>query len=238
VDDDPLVRDLLRDLAGGFEGVEIVGEAGSVGEARQLVRQRDPNVVLLDVNLPDGSGFDLLPDLKPTTAVVFVTSAEEYAVHAFDCEAADFLLKPVARERLATALKRVRQRLALPAAAGTSTTARLSDSFLVKTLTEKKLVKIGEIKSIIAYGEYCWVYWNTDKGALLRKSLKKWLSELPEKQFVRVHRHAIINLAFLDHVEKTSTGQLKVHLRATEKPIEVSLRLAPTLNRRLKAFRS
>jgi len=93
VDDDPLVRSVLRDLLDASNEVVIVGEAGTVAQARLLARQPGPEVVFLDVNLPDGSGFDLLPELKPNTSVVFVTSAEEYAVHAFDCEAADFLLK-------------------------------------------------------------------------------------------------------------------------------------------------
>ena len=95
VDDDPLVRNVMRDLLDASNDVVIVGEAGTVAQARLLAKQQAPQVVFLDVNLPDASGFELLPDLKPDASVVFVTSAEEYAVHAFDCEAADYLLKPV-----------------------------------------------------------------------------------------------------------------------------------------------
>ena len=236
VDDDPLVRDVMRDLLEASNDILIVGEAGSVAQARALAKQHEPEVVFLDVNLPDGSGFDLLPDLKPGAAVVFVTSAEEYAVHAFDCEAVDYLLKPVSPERLQQALTRARQRLAAkPAAAAASPR---SDSFLVKTLTEKLLVKVSEIDRIIAYGEYSWVYWNKNrKGALLRKSLKHWESELPTEQFIRVHRHAIVNLAWMERIEKLPGGRLQIHLRDTPEPIPVSLRLAPVLNRKLKALR-
>jgi signal transduction histidine kinase len=113
----------------------------------------------------------------------------------------------------------------------------LAGSFLVKTLTEKRLVKISEIKNILAYGEYSWVYWDKgQKGALLRKSLKQWQSELPGGQFIRVHRRAIVNLAFMDRVERLPSGRLQVHLRDTTEPILVSLSQTPVLNRKLKAL--
>jgi len=237
VDDDPLVRGVMRDLLEAANDILIVGEAGTVAQARSLARQQGPDVVFLDVNLPDGTGFDLLPDLRPGTSVVFVTSAEEYAVHAFDCEAADFLLKPVSPERLQKALARVRQRLAAKSAAA-ATASKPGDTFLVKTLTEKRLVKVGEIDRIIAYGEYSWVYWSKNKkGALLRKSLKQWESELPGEQFVRVHRRAIVNLDLMERIEKLPGGRMQIHLRDTPEPILVSLRLAPVLNRKLKTIR-
>jgi signal transduction histidine kinase len=237
VDDDPLVRGLMRDLLETANDILIVGEAGTVAQARSLAKQHGPDVVFLDVGLPDGSGFDLLPDLKPDASVVFVTSAEEYAVHAFDCEAADYLLKPVSPERLQQALARVRQRLAAkPGAAAAS--SKPGNSFLVKTLTEKRLVKVNEIERIVAYGEYSWVYWQKNKkGALLRKSLKQWLSELPGEQFIRVHRRAIVNLACMERVEQLPNSRMQIHLRDTAEPILVSLRLAPVLNRKLKAMR-
>ena len=236
VDDDPLVRSVMRDLLGATSDIQIAGEAGKVAQARLLVKQHGPDVVFLDVNLPDGSGFDLLPDLKPGASVVFVTSAEEYAVHAFDCEAVDYLLKPVSPERLQKALARLRQRLvAKPAAAAAIPTG---GSFLLKTLTEKRLVKVGDIDRIIAYGEYSWVYWHENKkGALLRKSLKQWLSELPGEQFIRVHRRAIVNTAWMERIERLPDGRMQIHLRDTVEPILVSLRLAPVLNRKLKALR-
>ncbi len=238
VDDDPLVRSVMRDLLETAGDILIVGEAGTVAQARALAKQHGPNVIFLDVNLPDASGFDLLPDLKPGVSVVFVTSAEEYAVHAFDCEAADFLLKPVSPERLQRALVRVRQRLVAKPAAPLPITSRLSDSFLVKTLTEKRLVKVSEIERIVAYGEYSWVYWRKDKkGALLRKSLKQWLSELPSEQFIRVHRRAIVNLTCMERIERLPNSRMQIHLRDTVEPILVSLRLAPLLNRKLKALR-
>jgi signal transduction histidine kinase len=234
VDDDSVVRSLLCDLLEGLEGVVVLGEAATLSQARALVRQHDPQVVFLDINLPEGLGFELLPDLPPNTAVVFVTSAEEFAVHAFDCEAADYLLKPVNRERLEKALGRVRRRLGLDAVLPAAEAAARNDTFLVKTLAEKKLVKIQSIKNIVAYGEYSWVYWENSKGALLRKALRQWESELPSDRFVRVHRNAIVNLEFMERLERLPSGRLQIRLRDTPEPIMVSLRLAPALNRKLK----
>jgi len=102
-------------------------------------------------------------------------------------------------------------------------------------MSEKKLIKVRDVKSIMAYGEYSWVYWDKGKGALMRKALKQWEKELPAAQFVRIHRHAIINLAFIERVEKLSSGRQQVHMKETAEPISVSLRLSAAFNRKLKA---
>jgi DNA-binding response OmpR family regulator len=235
VDDDPLLRGVLRDLFERSDSLVIVGEAESLGQARLLLGSAPAEVIFLDVNLPDGSGFELLPLLKPDTSVVFVTSAEEHAVQAFDCEAVDYLLKPVTAGRLRKALRRVRQRIRERSAPSAARTARKLDSFLVKTLTDQKVVKVDQIKRVLAYGEYSWVYWqNENKGALLRKSLKQWLRELPADRFIRVHRGAIVNLGYLERVEKLPGGRMQIRLLDTPEPIQVSLRLGPQLNRKLK----
>jgi signal transduction histidine kinase len=234
VDDDPLVRGVLRSLLENSGEITVAGEAGSLMEARLLIRQHRHDVVFLDVVLPDGIGFDLLPELRSGQRVVFVTSADEYAGRAFDCAAVDYLLKPVSRERLERTLMGLREG---SGRAGTAAETLAPDgSFLVNMLTEKKLVRFGEVKRIAAYGEYCWVYWGDDGHALMRKPLKQWQAELPANQFVRVHRHSIINLAFLDRVEKLGPGKLQVRLRQVPSPISVSLRSAAELNRKLKAF--
>ena len=238
VDDDPLVRDVLRDVLASQGEVAIVAEAATLAEAGVLARQHEPQVVFLDVKLPDGSGFDLLPKLAAASAVVFVTSAEESGAHAFDCEAADFLLKPVKPERLQRAVARVRQRLAAQGLAPVNAHPAPKDVFLVKTLTGTRVSRVSEIERIIAYGEYSRVYWRkSQRTALLRKSLKQWLAELPAQEIMRVHRRAIVNLAALERVERLPKGRLRIHLNGAAEPIPVSLRLAPVLNRRLKVLR-
>jgi DNA-binding response OmpR family regulator len=199
------------------------------------------------------------------TPLIFLTAQSEPAEvrQGMNLGADDYLTKPVdfldllgaikarlerreaEKEREDNQLQRAMQNFAKTAqdTAGQATVlppadSPLTGSFLVKTATEQRLVKISEIKSILASGEYSWVYWQgSQKGALLRKSLKQWLSELPAEQFIRVHRRAIVNLAFLDRVERLPTGRLQVRLRDTPEPIQVSLSQTPVLNRKLKALR-
>jgi len=236
VDDDPMVRGMLRDILEAAGAACVLAEAGSGAEARLLLERHTPEVVFLDVHLSDISGFELLNTIKPATSVIFLSHAEEHAVQAFDCDAVDFLLKPVNAERVLKSLEKVRSRQPAEEPASAPVKARLDDTFLVKTLTEKRLVKVREIRNIAAYGEYSWVYWDKGKGAMLRKPLKQWLAELPEEQFLRVHRGAIVNLGFLEKVERLPGGKMQIRLREANEPIQVSLRLASTLNRRLKGL--
>jgi two-component system LytT family response regulator len=235
VDDDPLVRSVMRALLESSGEVEVLAEAERVSEARLLASAHKLDVAFLDVNLPGGSGFELLPYLQRGVRVVFVTSADEYAARAFDCEATDYLLKPVTRDRLKQTLLKLRQQLQArdPSA---PTPQAPAGSFLVRTLTERKVVPFSTIRSITSYGEYTWVYWGEDERAMLRKSLRQWEAELSTDRFVRIHRHAIIHLEYLDRVEKQSGGRLHVHLRGVTKAIEVSLRQAAILNKKLKLF--
>ncbi len=233
VDDDPLVRGMLRDTLEQSGGARVIAEAGSGSEALLLLESHAPDVLFLDVHLVDLSGFDLLDKIPSQTSVIFLSHAEEHAVHAFDCEAVDFLLKPVSAERVLKSLERARDRKPV-AKQEDPVKTRLDDTFLVKTLTEKRLVKVREIIHIAAYGEYTWVYWEKGKGAMLRKPLKQWLAELPGDQFLQVHRGAIVNLDCLEKVERLPAGKMQIRLKDVVEPIQVSLRLASALNRRLK----
>ncbi|MCX6902877.1 MAG: response regulator [Verrucomicrobia bacterium] len=236
VDGDALARRVLRDLLETDKDIDILGEAGTLAQARSLARRCQPNVVFLDVSLPDGLGFDLLAHLNPHIAVVFVTSAEHYAVHAFECGAADYLLKPVSRERLQRTLARVRQRLFTQVGVAAASGSKQISSFLLGTSTEKTVVNVSQIRSISSDGEYSMVHWGVAKNALLRKPLKQWELELPAETFARVHRKAIVNLAFMEKVVKDSAGRLQMHLEGMKNPIQISLRKAPALNRKLKAL--
>ena len=236
VDGEALERRVLRDLLELDHDIEILGEAATLAQARHLAKRCKPNVVLLAVKLPDGLGFDLLACLKPDVSVVFVTSADHYAVHAFDCGAVDYILKPVDGERLRQALSRVRERLSTPGTPAAAPEVKPGDTILIKTLHLETVVKVPQIRSIIAYGEYSRVHWDVGKSALLRKPLKRWESELPAEEFARVHRHAIVNLAFIESVVKDPPGRLQIRVQGMEEPIQISLRKAPALNRRLKAL--
>lgn len=245
-DDEHFVRVLDRFLREhGFEVTSANSGEGGIHAAAAHA----PDLVLCDLDMPGLDGYAVLARLQADArlaaiSVVFLTgqSAPEQIRAGMNLGADDYLTKPVDPDELLRAVKarlmRARQRRVATPAAPSDVRLEFDDTFLVKTMSEKKLIKVRDVKSVIAYGEYSWVYWDKGKGALLRKPLKQWEAELPDNQFVRIHRHAIINLAFMERVEKLSSGRLQVFLRDTAGPIAVSLRLAPALNRKLEAFKS
>lgn len=109
-----------------------------------------------------------------------------------------------------------------------------SDSFLASKNNRQYFVKLSEIKALIADGEYSRAYWGKDQSMMFRKPLKQWEKELPASHFLRVHRKAIINLAFLEFVDKTPEGKPLVHLKGFDQVIEVSERKTSSLNKKLK----
>lgn len=111
-------------------------------------------------------------------------------------------------------------------------------TLLVKSHNRQHFLKLSEVKVLMACGEYANIYWGEDQHLMFRKPLKQWEKELPPDQFLRVHRQAIVNLAFLDFVEKDGEGRLQIHLREFKQVIPVSQRETSEFNRRLKQFQS
>ena len=111
-------------------------------------------------------------------------------------------------------------------------------TLLVKRHNRQHFVKLSEVKALLANGEYSMIHWGQDQHMMFRKSLKQWQVELPADLFVRVHRQAIINLSFLDFVERDAAGKAQIHLREFKPVIEVSQRARPGFNRSLKEFKA
>ncbi|HTL73719.1 MAG TPA: response regulator transcription factor [bacterium] len=121
------------------------------------------------------------------------------------------------------------------AAAPAAATPETATSFLARKDNRQYFVKLSEVKILLADGEYSKAFWGKDQSMMFRKALKQWEKELPPEQFVRIHRKAIINLAFLDFVDKTPAGNPQVHLKDYKGAIEVSQRKVSALNRSLKS---
>ncbi len=225
----------------GFE----VREAAEGKEGLRLALEHCPDLILCDVEMPERDGYQVMAALhrEPILAdipLIFLTgqAAPSQVRQGMNQGADDYLTKPINLPDLTGAIAaRLRRRQLQREPVAEQAHAKTRDSFLLDTPTEKRLVKAGEVKSILAYGEYSWVHWEgSEKGALRRKSLGQWVSELPAGQFIRVHRRAIVNLGFLERVEVLPSGRMQIHLRDTVEPIPVSLRQAPVLNRRLRAL--
>jgi CheY-like chemotaxis protein len=257
IDDESEFRRVIAGLLlkHGFE----IQEAADGKEGLRCAAESLPDLILCDLLMPEIDGYEVFAALRreerlADIPIIFLTAQSELADvrQGMNLGADDYLTKPVDLGDLLSAVKvrlgrrqaqqqreqrHIERAMRRPGEIGKDPCQPPLDSFLVKALSEKRLVKVGEIGRIVAYGEYSWVYWQGNgKGALLRKSLKQWLSELPGEQFIRVHRRAIVNLARMERIEKLPGGRMQVHLRDTPEPILVSLRLAPVLNRKLKAL--
>lgn len=237
VDDEPPARFALADLLANHPEVEVVGEADSVATAAQVVDQCQPDIIFLDIELPDGSGFDLLERVETRARVIFLTAFGEHALRAFEVNALDYLLKPADPDRLAQALARIDGvtggAVAEPTGSEGDSLPRFSQNDLVCLQESKslKFCRVSQIAFIQAADYVTEVHLASSKVALVPQSLRRWEERLPDS-FVRVHRSTLVNLERVDEVEQTESGWF-VHLRDRPDPLPISRRFAQALKSRL-----
>lgn len=202
VEDEPLARARLRTLIGVDHGVAVVGEAENARAAAELVDQLRPDLLFLDIHMPEDDGLDLLRNLDPLSrpVVIFTTAHPEHALDAFELSAADYLVKPLDRERVAQAIERARRFIAGGRAAAQRTTPR-RERFAVRTRGEIVFVKASQIDWVSAEGNYARLH-SGELSYLLRESMQSIEDSLDASTFIRVHRSAIVNL---DRVRKLVT---------------------------------
>ncbi len=228
VDDSRLARGELIDLLKSHQSIEIVAEAGDVQSAVDAINKRDIELVLLDINLPDGSGFDVLEKSERTPKVIFTTAYEQHAVHAFEVNALDYLLKPVTQERLDSALQKA---LTIPVA----TQERLVDGdsqIFIRDGEHCHFVKLSDIYLVNVDGNYVRVFFR-DQKAFLSRSLSYVENKLSGLPFFRANRQQLINLDYVKGAEPAVGDGLEVTLKSGIK-VEVSRRQAKELKERLE----
>lgn len=241
VDDERLVRLGLAKLLNAREDVTIVGEADSVEQAVRQVEQHDPDVVFLDIQLLDGSGFDLFERVDVHAHIIFLTAHVEFALRAFDVNAVDYLVKPVSAQKVERALSRVADadaRLRSNPSAAKSDNAEVSDDPLsphdrvvLREDTHLRICRVLDIMFVRAAGDFSEVNLMNGTVALVTQPVRLWEARLPD-QFVRIHRSTIINLDLVDRVV-TQKGNWQVCLRGWPEPFVVSRRYTHALKDRL-----
>jgi two-component system LytT family response regulator len=202
IDDERIARQELRRLLGAHSEIEIAGEARTGEEALELIGRLAPDVLFLDIRMPGMSGFDLLAHLEDVPQVVFTTAYDEYALRAFEVSALDYLVKPVAPVRLASAVAKLRPR---------ATQSRLERVF-VKDGERCWLVRIADIFLLESEGNYTRVYFANERP-LVPRSLAALQERLDPALFFRAGRKHIVNLKWVDRVEPAVGGNLLVILR-------------------------
>ena len=209
VDDERLARAELRRLLAAHPQVVIAGEAASAAEAAQQIALLQPDLLLLDVQMPGGSGFDLLQALDSTPEVIFTTAFDHYALQAFEVNALDYLQKPIQAVRLAGALERAAFRLQL--ASGMPRARPAPQKLFIKDGERCWFVDYGEIRLFESEGNYTRVYFGAHRPLMLR-SLAQLEQKLAPQQFFRVSRQHIVKLDAVQRVTPNQAGGLELEL--------------------------
>jgi two-component system, LytTR family, response regulator len=231
VDDERLARSDLRSLLASHPTVDIVGEACDVSQAVEVIRSKDPDLIFLDIQMPGGSGFDLLEKMDLRARVIFVTAFDEYAIRAFEVGAADYLLKPVNPGRLARALGRLND--GGVGQGGRQGALAYEDALVLPVNRHLRFVRVDAILCIRAADDYSEVTTVEGKKGLVQKSMAEWEARLPERHFCRIHRSTIVNIRYVERIDELPGGTLGVVLRGAETVLVASRRQAQALRHRL-----
>lgn len=229
VDDEPLARDKLRVFLARHPQLELVGEASDGMEAVAVINRTRPDLVLLDIQMPELDGLELVSALEqdPLPQIVFITAFDQYAVKAFELGAVDYLLKPVAPDRFDLAMSRAidNRRSARPDELTERLTRALEAMaptrpplvrFLVKERDRSRFVPLAEIDWIETAGNYLKLH-TRGESHLVRATMTEVEARLDPTAFARIHRTVIVNLARVRFLEPWSHGDQRVVLESGER---------------------
>ncbi len=224
VDDEPLAREGIRQLLASHENVEIVGEANDGVRAVELIEATKPDLVFLDIQMPECDGFGVVKEVGADSMpeVIFVTAFDEFALRAFEVHALDYLLKPIDPDRFAEAVGRAKSHIETRE----STTLSRKLVQLLKDIPSQKqylqrlaikssgkitFVNAIEIDWIEANGDYVWIH-SQGKKHLLRDKISELNGKLDPNHFARIHRSTIVNINRIHNLEPMFYGDYAVNL--------------------------
>lgn len=201
VDDERAARNEIRRLLEPFPDFIVVGEAKDIDEAKLKIEELKPDVIFLDIQMPGGSGFDLLESLDHLPEVVFSTAFDEYAVQAFEMNALDYLMKPIRDERFSKAIAKVLDRRLM-------TTQKI----FIKDGINIHIISIDKIRIVEAKENYACIHFE-NKRILTKCSLNKMEEKLNDSTFFRINRTQIINTNFVESIKlnkniKLTSGEI------------------------------
>ncbi|BBM03413.1 LytTR family DNA-binding domain-containing protein [Microbulbifer sp. GL-2] len=231
VEDSRLARNELRELLKPHKHINLVAEAENCEQAIALISKEQPDLIFLDINLPDGSGFDILEQLDTIPQIIFTTAYDEYAIQAFDVNALDYLLKPIHSEKLKRAVNKVLSDTSPVASSDQETYLNTDNKIFIKDGERCWLIELGRIRYFENCGNHAQVFFDNDK-AFIYKSLVKVEQRLNPETFFRVNRQQIINLNFIKDIQPWVNNGLLITM-TDGKEVEVARRPASRLREML-----
>ena len=222
VDDEPLAREMIREMLSGDPEVEIVGECANGSEAVAAIKSLKPDLVFLDIQMPELGGFEVLESFEPqaTPYIIFVTAYDQYAVRAFEVHAFDYLMKPFDSERFDAAWQRVkaqikldqtgdRERHILALLEELKSGPRHLERLVIKNGGRVFFLNVQDVYCIESEGNYVRVY-DHQKGYLLRETISSLEEQLDPKQFRRIHRSAIVKIDRIKEMQPWFHGEYRI----------------------------
>ncbi len=221
IDDESLARFTLKNKLADFPQINILGSAGSVQEGITKIKELNPSLLFLDIQLGDGTGFDLLQKIDYEGKIIFVTAYDEFAIRAFDVNALDYIMKPVSDRRLKSAIEKLQQNdvmnsIEIPLK------LNYNDRILVTLKKSLHFIKLDTIVSICASREYTYIYTFDGSEYLTSNSISEWENRLPDQHFCRIHRSNIINFDYIKKITPNIAGTADIAMQGIDTVYPIS----------------
>ena len=220
IDDERLAREEIKRYLARHSEFQVIGEASNVDEGVRLIDSNQPNLILLDIEMPEKNGFDLLEELTTAPEVVFTTAYSEFATKAFDVNALDYLVKPIREERFDKSIEKVKKELRKIEKSPSS--FAMHQKIFIKDGDQCYFVPLTDIRYIESLENYARFHFSSDK-AMLKKSLNSIEEKLDSRAFFRINRSQIVNINYIKEIFAGLNNKLKLVLDTGEE-FEVSSR--------------
>ncbi len=211
-DDEPIAREGMKEYIGKVDFLKLIGECEDAFQLNSLLQTTQPDLLLLDIQMPDLTGIDLLSAIPHPPKVIFTTAYEQYAVKGFELNATDYLLKPISFERFLKAVNRVHDELQK------EKNVSGDDYFFIKRDKQIKKIRQQEILYLESMENYVAIH-TLDSREIVYSTLKHIYTQLSGSTFLQVHRSYIVNMEYIESIE----GNM-LHIRSARIPIARALR--------------
>lgn len=224
IDDEKLAREGLKSLLKEFPEIEVLGEASNADEALEMIDRLKPQLIFLDIQMPEKSGFDMLEEMIETPVVIFTTAFNEYALKAFEVNALDYLLKPIQSVRLREAIQKAKKQLTELSDLRGKDKLGAEDQVFIRDGERCWFVNMNNIRLIESAGNYAKIHFDKYQP-LIHRTLNALDERLDPHLFFRANRQQIINMNYIEKIEPFFNSGFLIYMKDGSK-VEVSRRQA------------